>query len=108
MKKVICLLVCVVGLFLYAIIGTAGNVDEIQFRAPDAISERGWDLLRYEGFQYGSFDKHGGKVWYHVRNTDNHNVQYRVHVTLWSDELQFYYNQPEELNRLNVNLRNIN
>jgi hypothetical protein len=104
MNKIYCLIAAVVLFFGYGIVGTSEHVDEIKQRAPTAISERGWDLLRYEGFNYGSFAAHGGKVWYHVQNTDNHNVQYRVFITMWNGELQFYYDQPEELNRLDVNI----
>ena len=97
-------IVLVVVLFLYTAIGTSGDVEEIKSRAPQAISERGWTILRYEGYQFGSFSKHGGKVWYHVKNSTNENIQYRVYITIWNDELQFHYDSPEKLQRLNVNI----
>jgi hypothetical protein len=88
--------------FLYMVIGTGERIDEIKTRAPQEIKERNWEILRYEGWQYGSFFNHGGKVWYHVRNTDDHDIQYRVYVTLWGGELHYYYKQPEILERNNV------
>jgi len=95
-----------VVLFLYGIIGTSTRVDEIKKRVPAAMSERGWDVLRYEGYALGSFCNHGGKVWYHVQNIDNHKIQYRVYVTLWGDELHFTYGAPEKLSRIDLNIDN--
>lgn len=92
----------VVLLLGYTIIGTSGNVEEIKRRVPLEIKEHGWEILRYEGFQYGSWEKHGGKCWYHVKNIDNPNIQYRVNVSLWNGELQWYYGKPESLSRIDV------
>lgn len=89
---------------LYGSIGTSTRVDEIKNRAPAAMVERGWDILRYEGYQLGSFSRHGGRVWYHVRNHDNHDIQYRVYITLWGGELHFVYGAPEELSRVDLNI----
>ena len=102
-SALICLLV---AFFYYAIVGTDGNIDEIRARAPGEMPDRGWEIMRDEGYQYGNFGKHGGYVWYHVRNTDNHTVQYRVRVTLWNDNLEYWYGAPEKLNRFNVTMGN--
>jgi hypothetical protein len=91
-----------VGLLLYAIIGTEDDVQWIKERAPSAMDERNWKILRYEGYQRGSFANHGGKVWYHVRNVDDPDIQYRVYITKWGGELHFYYNGPEDLSRINI------
>ena len=100
-------LLIIIAIFLiiissYSLIGTSGNVNEIKLKAPSEIAKRNWKILRYEGFQYGSWGNHGGKVWYHVANVDNPSIQYRVYITMWNDELQYNYNQPEVLNRLDV------
>jgi hypothetical protein len=87
----------------YTLIGTSGNVNEIKRRVPEEISQRNWKILRYEGFQYGSWGGHGGKVWYHVCNIDNPNIQYRVNISLWNNELQWYYDSPEILQRIELN-----
>lgn len=103
--KTVVVVGALIGLALYSIVGTSGNVDEIKKLAPAEMVERNWNILRYEGYQFGSFNKHGGKVWYHVANKDNANIQYRVHVTMWDGELQYYYSEPEELNRININYK---
>jgi hypothetical protein len=86
-------------LFLYFIyycaVGTNGNIEEITARAPTEIPERGWEIMRYEGYQYGSFGKHGGRAWYH-------SIQYRVQVSLWDGELEYWYGSPEKVSRVNV------
>ena len=90
----------------YSTVGTSGNVDEIKRIAPAAIEDRNWEIMRTEGWQYGSWAQHGGRVWYHVKNADNPNIQYRVQVTLWGDELQFYYGEPEKLSRVDLDIAN--
>lgn len=91
-----------IALLGYTIIGTGERVDKIKELAPASIESRNWEIMRYEGFQYGSWYNHGGKVWYHVRNKDNHNIQYRIYVTLWAGELQYNYSAPESLSRMEV------
>ena len=101
---VLCI-VFVVGLFGYSVIGTKGNVETIKQMAPKVISERNWKILRYEGWQYGSWMNHGGKVWYQVCEANDSSVQYRTYVTLWDGELHFTYGAPIVLSRVNVNLK---
>ena len=68
----------VVVICAYTVIGTSGNVKAIRKLAPELMAERNWKIMRCEGFQYGSWAQHGGKVWYHVQNIDNPSIQYRV------------------------------
>lgn len=103
MKIIISLAVTiVVSLLLYSCIGTGTRVDEIKRRTPIEIPTRNWKILRYEGYQYGSWNYHGGKVWYHVANVDDPSVQYRVFITLWGGELQYTYGNPEPLHRIEI------
>lgn len=101
LKAIVILLI--VGLLGYTLVGTDGNITELKKRVPLEVEQRNWKILRYDGFEYGSWYKHGGSVWYHVCNIDNPNIQYRVNVSIWDGELQFYYGQPEILNRLELN-----
>lgn len=94
--------IALIILILYTVFGTSGRVEAIKKKAPQEIAERHWKILRYEGFQYGSWQNHGGKVWYHVANTDNPSIQYRVCITMWNGELQYHYGNPETLNRVEV------
>ena len=94
--------VLIVGLIGYTIVGTSTNVEAIKKLAPSEMTKRNWTIIGYEGFQYGSWWHNGGKVWYHVCNTDNPSIQYRVNVSMWNGELQYYYGQPEILQRFNL------
>ena len=96
-------LIVLTALLIYSLIGTSGRIDEIKEKAPSEIAKRNWKILRYEGFEFGSWGNHGGKVWYHVANTDNPQIQYRVYITIWNNELQYHYNGPETLQRVEVN-----
>ena len=97
------IVVALIGLLAYSMVGTSGRVEEIKRRAPAEISVRNWKILRYEGYRYGSWGEHGGRVWYHVANIDDPSIQYRVYITLWAGELQYVYGEPENLSRINVN-----
>jgi len=90
----------------YSCVGTEGKVGMIKESAPHEIKLRGWDIMRYEGYQRGSWGNHGGKVWYHVKDINNENIQYRVYVTEWNGELHYHYGEPEKLQRLEVNYPN--
>lgn len=102
LATILAIVLGMISFCLYATIGTCERVDEIKERAPEEIASRGWEIMRYEGWQFGKFSTHGGKVWYHVRNKDNHDIQYRVFVVLWGGELHFVYGAPEKVNRVNV------
>jgi hypothetical protein len=107
--KRVAVFVFVVGLFFgfmyYTFVGTNGNVEEIKERALIEIPERGWEIMRYEGYRYGSFGKHGGKVWYHVKDVNDPSIQYRVYITLWDGELHYHYGAPEKLSRFNIGIK---
>ena len=94
--------ISIIGLIGYSVIGTDEKVEAIKSKAPSEIEKRGWKILRYEGFQYGSWSNHGGKVWYHVADILNPSIQYRVYITMWDGELQYYYGEPEVLQRIEV------
>lgn len=102
MKTLITCIVVIATLVSYSLIGISGRVEEIKKRVPKEMEQRNWKILRYEGYEYGSWGHHGGKVWYHVANIDNTEIQYRVYVTLWENELMFYYGNPEVLTRLDI------
>ena len=95
--------IALIILVSYSLIGTSGRVDEIKKKAPSEIAKRNWKILRYEGFEFGSWGNPGGKVWYHVANIDNPQIQYRVYITIWDNELQYHYGNPETLQRIEVN-----
>jgi len=101
-------IVFLLGLFSYAVIGTSGNVEKIKELAPLKMEERNWEIIRYEGWQHGSFSNHGGKVWYHVKNIDNNDIQYRVFITLWGGELHYMYGSPEKISIVNTADLNLN
>lgn len=96
-----------IGLFAYSAIGTSGDVEYIKKHAPAIIAERNLEIVRYEGWQYGSWDSHGGKVWYHVKDVNLDNIYYRVWITEWAGELHFNYGSPERLLRVDIDSSNL-
>lgn len=104
-KSLIILSIALMSICQYGIIGTSGNVERIKTLIEPAMQERGWKIIRYDGYQWGSFKRHGGTCWYHVCNKNNNNIQYQVGVSLWGDELQFWYGEPETLNRVDLKIK---
>jgi len=98
------LIAVVLAIFIYTFIGTGERVDSIKEIAHEAIEERNWEVIRYEGYQYGSWNYHGGKVWYYVKDNKIKNTYYRAFITMWGDELHFHYSDPETLNRVNIDI----
>ncbi len=91
-----------VTLLGYSLIGTAHHVDNIVAVAPVTLEQRGFSIIRYDGFQYGSWSRHGGKVWYYVKDKTNPSIRYKVSISSWNGELQFYYDEPEKLQQLDI------
>ena len=96
------LILLIVAILAYSLIGTSYKVEEIKQKAEIEIPKRNWEIVRYEGFQFGSWGNNGGKVWYHVKDKTHRNTYYRVFVTMWGGELQYNYGEPESLNRINL------
>ena len=72
-----------------SLIGCARNVNTIKARASSRLSEFGYQIVAYEGYQ-GSFID-GGHVWYQVRKkNDRNDVRYTLYLTLWNSELHLY------------------
>jgi len=94
-----------VGILTYSLVGTENKVDYIKEKAKTEIPKRNWRVLRYEGYERGSWGNRGGKVWYHVANVDNPSIQYRVFITEWNGELHYHYGQPEQLQRVEVDFK---
>jgi len=99
----IAIIVIITG--LYTIIGSKTNISEIKRRVPLEIKEQNWEIIRYNTWAYGSWFFHGGKVYYHVKNTDNPNIQYQIYVSMWGGELQWHYYEPEKLERIDVDIQ---
>lgn len=101
----ICFVSCVMAVILliaYTIFGSESRIPEIKRRAPAQIEVNGYTILRYEGYQRGSWGNHGGKAWYHVAERTNPNIRYRMYATLWNGEIQFTYGPPESISNLQV------
>lgn len=102
---IVILILISLGIGGYTLVGTSGNIEYIKKEAPLHMAEKNWKILRYEGYEYGSWCNSGGKVWYHVANIDNPSIQYRIYITLWRGELQYTYGAPEQLQRIEVNYK---
>lgn len=94
------------ALLTYTVFGVETRIPEIERRAPSELSIDGFVVLRYEGYQRGSWMNHGGKAWYHVAESTNPNVRYRVCVTLWGGQLQLCYGHSEAISDVEVRYEN--
>jgi hypothetical protein len=80
---------------LYLVVGTSGNIDDIQRLAIRELPERGWTIIRKDEATRGRIGKHGGSVWYYVKDNSCENTNYRVGVSMRGGELQYDYKVPD-------------
>jgi hypothetical protein len=66
---------------------SASRVDDIKQHAEEIWNKNGFKVIGYEGYQYGSFDTFGGKVWYIVQKD---NTLFHGALTKWGDEYHTY------------------
>lgn len=92
----------VILLITYTIVGTGSRVPEIERRAPAELEKMGFRILRCDGYQWNSWSKHGGVVWYHVAEKENPAIRYRIQCVLWAGKLQLYYGNAERVENLQL------
>ena len=65
---------------------SASRVEDIKKNAPRIWAENGFEIVGYQGYQYGSFDTYGGKVWYTLRKKDDpKGITYQGYISRWGD-----------------------
>ena len=72
---------------------SSGNLDYVKHRAEEKWHKQGYDVLDYEGFQWGfwGFNSYGGaKVWYRLKKYGDSKNTYSGYLVRWGDELQVY------------------
>jgi len=70
---------------------SAKHVPEIKANAEKTFAAAGYDVIGYEGFQYGCPGGNwGGKVWYIVRRKGDNRVTYNACLSKWGDEYHIY------------------
>lgn len=62
----------------------AANVPDLKANAPAAIEANGFQVVGYQGYQYGIF---GGYVWYTAKRDG---IVYEMAVMKWSGEYHLY------------------
>jgi uncharacterized protein YceK len=66
---------------------STSRVDDIKQHAEEVWNKNGFKVIGYEGYQWGSFDSWGGKVWYIV---EKDNTIFHGALTKWGDEYHTY------------------
>ncbi len=70
---------------------SAKHVPEIKANAEKTLAAAGYEIIGYEGFQYGGPGGNwGGKVWYIVRRQGDNRVTYDACLSKWGDEYHIY------------------
>lgn len=90
------------------------NKDWIEERAEAKWNKQGYEVIDYEGFQWGFLGfgtPYGGaKVWHRLRKSGGSNTTYSGYLTRWGDEVHVYgawMNEGETLQShegININL----
>lgn len=70
-----------------------GNKQYVMDRAAERWQEVGFEVVGYEGSQFGlwGFGPYGGaKVWYRLNNMNGNNITYSGYLYRWGNEIHVY------------------
>ena len=77
-----------------ALLGVAGcskkHVPVIKANAVATWRQAGFEIIGYEGYEYGSMGQWGGAVWYIVKKVPDNGITYRGSLSKWGDEYHIY------------------
>lgn len=83
-----------VGCVLFFAIGSSGNLSWVKERAEEKWQAQGFDVVDYEGYQFGSggygLPYGGAKVWYRLVKRPDNGITYSGCLVRWGDELHVY------------------
>jgi hypothetical protein len=69
---------------------SAHKVGDIKAHASEAWHQAGFEIIGYEGYQYGTLGEFGGCVWYTVRRVPDNGITYEGCLAKWGDEYHVY------------------
>lgn len=69
---------------------SAKHVPAIKAAAPKVFQQAGFEIIGYEGFNYGSGGQWGGCVWYSLRRIPDNGILYDACIAKWGDEFHIY------------------
>ncbi len=69
---------------------SARYVDDIKAAAPATIEQAGFEIIGYEGYQWGMAGQWGGCVWYTMKKKPDTGITYHGCVSKWGDEYHIY------------------
>jgi hypothetical protein len=90
MKRIVCLLVC---LLLIGIGCSGANLDYVKEHANEKWAKQGFEIVDYEGYQWGKFGLwgYGGAyVWYRLKKIPDNGITYSGCLQRWGDEVHVY------------------
>lgn len=86
---------------LLLLTGCARNVDWVKERGPQKWKEMGYEIVGYEGYQWGIIA--GGDVWWSLKRKDSPGVIYSGYLVKWNNELMVYGPRIISGNQLQIN-----
>jgi hypothetical protein len=69
------------------------NKDEVQKAAPAKWKAQGFEVVDYEGFEWGfwgPFGYGGARVWHRLRKSPDNGITYSGYIQKWGDEYHVY------------------
>ena len=84
----------IIAFLLWFPIGSSSNLDWVKQRADKTWKEQGFEIVAYEGFQWGmggfGTPYGGAKVWYRLRKVPDNGLTYSGLLQRWGDEVHVY------------------
>jgi len=84
------------------------NVDYVKERADAKWAKQGYEVVDYEGYQWGigGFSYGGANVWYRLKKNPDNGRTYSGHLQRWGDELHVYGPDVNDANeQFNINVK---
>lgn len=89
--KVTAVILAIIALFFVSC--SAKNKQYVQERADQRWGEVGFEVVGYEGHQWGFFGYFGyggAKVWYMLKKSPDNGITYSGYLVRWGDEIHVY------------------
>lgn len=71
----------------------SANLEEVKKVAPEKWRQQGFEIIDYEGFEYGLWfgGSYGGAyVWHRLKKIPDNGITYSGHIQMWGGEPQVY------------------
>lgn len=87
-------ILCVITICLIVMGCSYGNLDDVKAKAPEVWKQAGYEIVGYEGFQWGfggfGLPYGGAYVWHQLKKIPDNGIAYTGRIQRWGNEYHIY------------------